>query len=306
MKVLQIFVDGFGLGENDAAINPLVAANTPVLDRLLDGHKLCGREWITASRAMLIPLDAALGVPGLPQSATGQTTLWTGVNAAKAAGRHVNAYPTAELRAVISADSIFRVLQREGYRATFANAFSSQYFDLVDTHKLKLSTSTLTALAGGVELRNLEQLQRGLAVYQDITNQMLIERGEDVPLYAPVTAGRHLAGIAREYDFTLFEYFQTDRAGHKQDLAQGAELVAVLDEFLGGVLDNLPLEQFVVMLTSDHGNVEDIRTKGHTLNPVPCLLMGNYRHTPYHNLVSIEQLTQFVLQVIRGATPTLT
>jgi 2,3-bisphosphoglycerate-independent phosphoglycerate mutase len=299
MRVLEIFVDGFGLGIEDPEINPLVAARTPVLDKLLDGHRLCGTDKLRTSQAALIPLDAALDMPGFPQSATGQTTLWTGVNGAKAAGRHINAYPTTELRQVITERSIFKRLISEGYTATFANAFSPQYFNLVEEGKLKLSTSTLTALAGGVELRNLDQLKKGLSVYQDITNQLLIERGEGVPLYSGRQAGKHLAEIAKEYDFTLFEYFQTDRAGHKQDLTKGKELVELLDEFLGAVLEYLPLQNTLVILTSDHGNLEDVRTKGHTLNPVPCLLLGNYENLPYQGLNSIEQLAEFVLQVVR-------
>jgi hypothetical protein len=37
MRVLFIFLDGIGLGENDPAINPLARADMPNLNKVLDG-----------------------------------------------------------------------------------------------------------------------------------------------------------------------------------------------------------------------------------------------------------------------------
>lgn len=157
------------MGKNNPEINPVIAARTPTFDALLEGHNLWGNQRLEASKAVLIPLDASLGVPGVPQSATGQTTLWTGVNAAKAAGRHVNAFPNQTLREIIAEHSIFKSLARRGYRVTFANAFRPQFFEQWELGKREFSTSTLTATAAGLRIRNLEDLIAGNAVYQDIT-----------------------------------------------------------------------------------------------------------------------------------------
>ncbi len=301
VRVLEIFIDGFGLGENDSCVNPIVAGDTPCLDTLLAGHNFWGASAVETSGALLRPLDTSLGVPGAPQSATGQTTLWTGVNGAKAAGRHVNAYPTEVLQKVIAEHSIFKTLTGLGYRATFANAFRPQFFELLAAGKRNFSTSTLTVMAAGVPLRTVDDLVAGKAVYQDITNDILIGMGLEVPRYTPGQAGRHLAAVAREHDFTLFEFFQSDKAGHKQDMECCVALVEMLDEFLAAVVDNLPREDYLVLLTSDHGNLEDLRVKGHTHNPVPALLIGDYGRTPYHRLKSIEDVAPFVLSVITGA-----
>ncbi len=298
MRVLEIFVDGFGLGENDSRINPIVAGHTPFLEKLLEGHHLCGTTSIRTSRALLLPLDASLGVPGVPQSATGQTTLWTGVNGAKAAGRHVNAYPNEVLQKVISEHSIFKALAAMGYLSTFANAFRPVFFEWLAAGKRNFSTSTLTAMAAGLTIRTVDDLAAGRAVYQDITNDILIGMGIEVPRYSPGQAGRHLAAVAREHDFTLFEFFQSDKAGHKQDMGRCVALVEMLDEFMAAAVEDLPQEDFLVLLTSDHGNLEDLRVKGHTLNPVPALLIGDYARTPYQRLKSIEDVAPFVLNVI--------
>ena len=101
--VLLIFVDGLGLGQPDPETNPLLCANMPRLSALLDGHSLAmnsGR--VDSALATLVPTDATLGVAGAPQSATGQTTMLTGVNAAQELGYHWGPHPNEALRQIIS------------------------------------------------------------------------------------------------------------------------------------------------------------------------------------------------------------
>ena len=70
MKMIFIFIDGFGIGKEDASVNPLANPELPNINYILN-------------KAGAIPTDACLDVPGLPQSATGQTTIFTGQNASK-------------------------------------------------------------------------------------------------------------------------------------------------------------------------------------------------------------------------------
>ncbi len=97
-RVLFFFVDGLGLGADDPATNPVARARTPAFERLLGGRRLCGPERVQTDAATMVPADATLGMPGLPQSATGQTALLTGINAAAEIGRHLTAYPNLHLR----------------------------------------------------------------------------------------------------------------------------------------------------------------------------------------------------------------
>ena len=148
LRIVMIFVDGFGLGGRDN--NPIVVAETPVLDELLGGHLLWGKRYITHNNTVLRALDPTLGVPGKPQSATGQTTLWTGINAAKAIGFHLYAYPNQRLAEIIANKSIFKQLTDAGKEVMFANAFTNAYDQAVGDKKQKHTASTLSALAGGV------------------------------------------------------------------------------------------------------------------------------------------------------------
>jgi 2,3-bisphosphoglycerate-independent phosphoglycerate mutase len=299
VRILMLFVDGVGLGELDPAINPFVRARTPTLRGLLGGP-LAGRDPRETRAAAMVPLDARLGIPGLPQSATGQVALLTGENAAALVGRHVTAYPTPRLGALLASRGLFTVLRERGTPAALANAYTPEYFAAVAGRRLRHAAITLNAIQAGVRLRGVDDLRAGRAVYQDLTNTGLRERGIPIPLVTPEEAGRRLAAVAAEHRFTLFEFFQTDLAGHGR-IGDGAGVVERLDRFLGAVLEAADLATTLVLLTSDHGNLEDERTGGHTLNPVPALLVGAGRERLRPRLRAITDLTPACLDALAGA-----
>jgi 2,3-bisphosphoglycerate-independent phosphoglycerate mutase len=289
VRWLMVFVDGVGLGNPDPATNPLVRAETPTLRRLLGGP-LAGHTPVQTSQATLVPLDARLGVAGLPQSATGQVAILTGANAAALVGRHVTAYPTQALRTLLEERGLFTQLRQRGVGATLANAYTPEYFAAVAARRLRHAAITLHALQAGLRLRGMDDVRAGCAVYQDLTNARLREWGHAVPLISPEEAGRRLASLAEAQAFTLFEYFQTDLAGHGR-VANRLGVVEQFDRFLGGVLTGTDLDETLVVVTSDHGNLEDERTDGHTLNPVPALLVGAGREHVAARLRDLTDLT---------------
>lgn len=281
MNLLMVFIDGFGLGAPDGAVNPLLAAEMPFIRRILAGRPLT-RESVAAGLSLpgvtLRPLDVRLDVPGIPQSATGQTALFTGVNAARIAGRHIHGFPTKSLREILDQHSIFKLLSRAGRKAVFANTFTAEYFEAVQKGRgrarARHSVTTVAAMAGREPLRMLPDLGRGAALYQDITNEMLRERGYAVDIATPEEAARRLAHLAAANDFTLFEYFQTDRCGHKQDWELALQLLSRLDRFLGALAGYLADNRLTLLVVSDHGNIEDLSVKTHTFNPVPVIAIG--------------------------------
>lgn len=272
VRILMVFVDGLGLGDPDPATNPLVRAETPTLHRLL-GRPLAGRTAVRTAEAVLVPLDAQLGVPGLPQSGTGQVALLTGENAPALVGRHVTAYPTQALRTLLEERGLFTRLLRRGVAAALVNAYTPEYFSAVERRRLRHAAIALNALQAGVRLRGVDDVRAGRAVYHDLTNARLVEWGHTVPLIAPEDAGRIFAGVASGQPFTLFEFFQTDLAGHGR-IDDPVGVVERFDRFLGATLAATDPHDALVLVTSDHGNVEDERTEGHTRNPVPALLVG--------------------------------
>jgi len=259
-RTIFVLVDGLGLGPSDPAVNPVRSGACPTLERLLDRRA--------------VALDACMGVPGLPQSATGQTALLTGINAAAPMGRHVEGFPGPTLRELIRKHNLYDRLRLRGYSSTFANAYYVS--DVRDVFRRRLrSATTVAALHAFGAVRDTAAMLRNEAVYQDLTRESLRARGYDGPTVTAEDAARHLVAVASKYDLTLFEYFQTDRAGHRgvdQD-ARGA--LGLLDRFLATLLRLIEAPPWLFVLTSDHGNVEDIRSRGHTANPVPLVAVGS-------------------------------
>jgi len=69
MNFLWIFIDGIGIGRDDPSINPFAAVETNWFTPLRGDPEL-----LVQSGSHMKPIDSTLGQPGIPQSATGQTS----------------------------------------------------------------------------------------------------------------------------------------------------------------------------------------------------------------------------------------
>jgi 2,3-bisphosphoglycerate-independent phosphoglycerate mutase len=296
-SVMFVFLDGLGLGPTDET-NPLWLAPMPNLRQLLGGPLVAGRN-LDRPGLLFKAIDALMGVPGLPQSATGQTALFTGVNAAQLIGQHLGAYPTGPLIEVINEHNILKRATERGYRATFANAYTPQYFELVKKRKRRHSATTLSVLAAGLPFRTLEDLERGEAVYWDITHFYLVEHLHmPVPVIEPETAGQRLARLSRDYDLVLYESFLPDAVGHRRDIELALEILDVLDRFFAGLLEEVGPTTTVVM-SSDHGNLEEIELRLHSTNPVPLLAVGPGAES-FRQAQSITDVASGIMRVLES------
>lgn len=281
-RTLFLFVDGLGIGASDPVTNPVFRGDSPRLASLL------------AEEA--VQVDASLDMPGLPQSATGQTTLLTGVNAAKIMGRHVEGYPGPTLRPVIRNHNIFLQLIQRGYRSTFANAYYINDLEEL-TRRRRLSVTTVSSLHAFGRVRTGDDLIEGHAVYQDITREQLVARGYTGPLVQPEEAGRHLLRIGREHDFTMFEYFQTDLMAHKGTDEDVRRVLNRLDRFLDVLLSFPDEDGHLFVMISDHGNVEDATHRLHTTNPVPFVAIGQGAERLRERVRRLEDFTPALLEL---------
>ena len=53
------------------------------------------------------------------------------------------------------------------------------------------------------------------------------------------------------------------------------EQFEIFDGVLGGLLENWNDDEGLILITSDHGNMEDLSTRRHTNAKVPALLFGS-------------------------------
>jgi hypothetical protein len=291
MSVLLFFIDGLGIGTRGTH-NPL--------DGLADAAAPLAvfqdEEPLIIFDGRLLRTDACLGVEGRPQSASGQTTILTGVNAPALLGYHKQGFPNEALREIISEHSIFLQLKQAGISPnTFANAYRQKFFE---TRPRWVSATTVAVEAAGMPFRDLEDLQAGRAVFQDYTNEMLIERGLEIERRTPELAAEILASITREHRFTLYEYFITDKTGHAQDMEAARVVLTGLARFVRHLLSQLDLRTTTVLLTSDHGNIEDLSTRNHTLNLVPTLVWGEHKRSIAARVRSLADITPSIVEAL--------
>lgn len=277
MKLLFIFLDGIGLGTNDPEINPLARAKMPNLKAFLDGRSLLKDSApFTGARATLLAVDPAVGVDGLPQSATGQAILLTGVNISAEIGYHYGPKPNPEVAAYLNGGTIFSHCVEAGKKAALLNAYPPRYFHGIDSGRRLYSSIPLAVTNAGLELFKQDDLFAGRALSADFTGEgwRTMLGIPETPVLPPHQAGRKLASLARGFDFSLFEYWASDYAGHKQQMDTAVGLMETFDGVLGGLVEEMD-DDLLVLVTSDHGNMEDLSTRKHTDAHVPALVIGN-------------------------------
>ncbi len=269
-------MDGIGLGENNPETNPFARAKMPNLNALLDGRSLLKESApFTGERATLLGIDAAVGVSGLPQSATGQAMLLTGKNISAEIGYHYGPKPNPEVAAHLNGGTLFSRFVEAGKKTTLLNAYPPRYFEGIDSGKRNYSSIPMAVTNAGLELFRHEDLFAGRALSADFTGEgwRTMLGFPDSPVMTAHEAGRKLVSLAMEYDFSLFEYWASDYAGHKQQMDNAVELMETFDGVLEGLLEEMN-DELLVVITSDHGNMEDVSTRRHTDADVPALVIG--------------------------------
>ena len=260
MKALLFFVDGLGCRE-PAPDNPVREDVCPVLHGLVHGP---GAAWI----------DACLDVPGLPQSATGQASLYTGKNAARAMGRHMEGFPGPTLRTLIEEDNLMKELCNRRLRCKFADGYVAEQVEDIRRQRFKSVTTVMALSCPGEVFFLRDDILDNRAVFHDITRESLVPRGYTGPLTTPREAADQLAQTALGNDFTLFEYFMTDVAGHTLSMAAAEKALRTLDAMLAPLLEMAMATGLLFVLASDHGNIEDMGVGTHTANRIPLVARG--------------------------------
>jgi 2,3-bisphosphoglycerate-independent phosphoglycerate mutase len=235
--IALLFVDGLGLSQDPRSpVGPFLEA-------------LCA--------PLQLELEATLGVPDLPQSGTGQTSLLTGINAAQLLGYSQGPHPGSRLQAVLREHSLQVWARRQGLQVLHANGYRAAYLDRVaHSRRNLLSAFGYAARAAGIPLLPLEDARA-------------LPPG-DWP--DPEVAGARFAELTREAHLVILEYWRLDWAGHRapeEIPARLGELLSLVQGFL-----EARVEEESLVLVSDHGNAEEPWHPQHTRNPVPLLAWG--------------------------------
>ena len=277
MRILTLFLDGIGLGDDDPESNPFAIADTPIMRSLANDNRwLAATGCQRAERSVFIPTDPRLGVSGRPQSGTGQASLLTGLNLPQLIGRHYGPKPEAKTRELIAEHSYFKRLTQRGKSARHLTAYPSGLLADFARGKTLRSSVQQAAFESGAPHFSLDDVIAGAALTAEWTTESWRRHLniDNLPDYSPGGAGRLLAQLSRSYDFAFHSHWLTDRIGHRGTLAQGVEILERFDQVLLGLLDEWRDDEGLIVITSDHGNMEDLSTRRHTMNDVPTVVIG--------------------------------
>ena len=303
-RVLFIFLDGIGLGADNSETNPLARAEMPYLQSLLGGHKLiASTASFESDLVSLLALDAGLGVDGLPQSATGQAVLLTGINIPAELGYHYGPKPNPQVASYLkNGNTLFSWLRAYGKKAALLNAYPSRYFSGIESGKRLYSSIPLAVTSAGYSLFTQEDFFAGQALSADFTGQgwRSMLKIAEAPTTSAREAGKKLAGLARAYDFSMFEYWASDYAGHKQNMDWAIEQLEIFDEVLEGLVNTWDRDEDLILVTSDHGNMEDLSTRRHTDAKVPGLVIGKKHKSFAEGLTDLTGIAPRIRKQILG------
>jgi hypothetical protein len=303
--VLVVFLDGVGLGQDNPAVNPFAAARMPALSAALgDRPLLVGSAPHAGPEATLLSIDACLGMPGDPQSASGQAALLTGRNVPQEIGGHYGPKPNPAVAAIVREGTVFSRVVDRGGTAMLLNAYPPRYFHGITSGHRLYSAIPLAVTAAGIPLRTAADLQAGRALSADFTAKGWTGQlgFPPAPVLARAEAGRRMATLAEQVELSWFDFWPSDIAGHRYDMEQAVALLDHLDEVLGGLIEVWRGRSGLVMITSDHGNLEDLSDRGHTRNPVPGILIGpaDLRAAIAPRLHRLTDFHDVILEVIFG------
>jgi hypothetical protein len=289
-SVLLCFIDGLGIGARSAN-NPL-----SILDAGSPLAIFQDEEPVLPLGGVLSRTDANIGVPFRPQSASGQTTILTGVNAPVTLGYHKQGFPNAALREILTLNSVFLKLRQLGIGPNiFVNAYHPRFFEV---RPRWVSATTVAVEAAQMNFRTFDDLKTGSALFHDYSNRGLMALGYDVPELSPDEAGARLAHIASRNRFTLFEYFNTDKIGHARDFDVAVKELPRLASFITSVVRNSDLNRTTIILTSDHGNIEDLSTRNHTRNQIPTIVWGLGNQEAASKVASLCDITPLIISLL--------
>lgn len=294
---LLIFLDGVGIGKNDPEFNPFVKYGFKTFSKMFGLIPTQPFVNISVNDKHLFSADAKLGIEGFPQSGTGQTSIFCGVNASQIIGKHFGPFPYSTLVPIIEKENIFRYFRERNKNSFFMNAYPKVFFDYINSGKKRLSVTSLSCLLSGMKLNKSTEVWRGKALSAEITGERWNKKLHyNLPIIQPQTAARRLLRASYEYDFTAYEYFLTDHIGHGRYEESTETTFKILDQFLFTVFNEYDGERLSIILCSDHGNCEDLSVKTHTFNPVVMISAGKYGKYFMQSIENISQIKEAIVK----------
>ena len=185
--------------------------------------------------------------------------------------------PALQSAAYLNNGSLLKTLHQAGHSAALLNAYPPRYFDALQSGYRLPGAIAMAAIQAGIPLKTSRDLQDGQALSADFTGQGWHDHLHipDIPLITPSRSGSSHGSA-----LIILVHFPSLNIGCRISPVTGRKCNQPAACFLPWMksflvlLDTWADEDGLILITSDHGNLEDLSTRRHTTNPVPLILIG--------------------------------
>lgn len=172
-------------------------------------------------------------------------------------------------------------LQFRGRLVRLTGAGKHGFAELFTLAEINQNIFVHAARKAGMRLRNYDDVRRGQALTSTMTNQLESEFnlsffGEPaLPILTPEAAAQVLGDLLEAHDFVFYKYQMADLVSHTGQLHLARETLTIIERFLQAILDRVDQKNTIVVVTSDHGHLEQVGfSRGHPKTKVPTWCFG--------------------------------
>jgi hypothetical protein len=173
------------------------------------------------------------------------------------------------------------VLRMDGRPVCLKGSDKNGFAELFTLAEINQNIFVYAARESGLPLLSWDDVRRKQALTGTMTHELEARFNwealgqEPLAVQNPQDAAASLVGLARQHDFTFYKYQLPDLVSHtgKVELARG--VFAVIETFIEAVLRAIDTTETVVIVTSDHGHLEQVAfSRGHPKSRVPTWYFG--------------------------------
>jgi hypothetical protein len=200
-------------------------------------------------------------------------------------------------------EAIEAVLQLDGQPMRLRGPNKHGLAELFTLGEINQNIFVHAARESGVPLLTWEDVRRGRALTGTLTHELEARFNWDAlglaapPRRDPREAAGVLLGLAARHDFTFYKYQLADLVSHTGRVDLAREVFDVIETFIEAVLRGIDRRETVVIVTSDHGHLEQVAySHGHPKSRVPTWYFGPDAETHADRLRRPEGIFQVVAE----------
>ncbi|MBI3863368.1 MAG: hypothetical protein HY290_15870 [Planctomycetia bacterium] len=164
---------------------------------------------------------------------------------------------------------------------SFKGHAKNGFAELFTLAEINQNIFVYAARQAGVPLLTWADVRRGGALTSSMTHELESRFNvqffdqQPLPPRTPEEAAAILASLASNHDFTFYKYQIPDLVSHTHQIELARDVFAIIERFAEAVLRQIDPVTTTVIITSDHGHLEQLGTsRGHPKSHVPTWYFG--------------------------------